>query len=104
MIPTIGRIVHYRLSDEDAAAINKRRSDAAAHLAEHREASSGVAVHVGNSVSAGDTYPLVITRTWGDTEGCAVNGQVLLDGSDTLWVTSVSEGDSNRQWSVPPRV
>lgn len=101
MNPTIGRIVHYRLSDQDAAQINKRRADASAHMAEHRENSNGVVVHVGNSVQAGDVYPLVITRTWG---GSAVNGQVLLDGSDTLWVTSVTEGEGLRNWSWPPRV
>lgn len=104
MIPTIGRIVHYRLSEQDATRINKRRADATAHMGEHRENSNGVVVHVGNSVRTGDIYPLFITRTWGDTEGSAVNGQVLLDGADTLWVTSVSEGDDERCWFVPPRV
>lgn len=104
MIPTIGRIVHYRLSDQDVQQINKRRADAGAHMVEHRENSNGVVVHCGNPVTTGDVYPLVITRTWGDTEGSSVNGQVLLDGNDTLWVTSVSEGDGERHWFVPPRV
>jgi hypothetical protein len=99
MTPTIGRIVHYYLSDQDAAQINKRRADASAHLAEHRE--NGNVVHMGNTVQGGDVYPLAITRTWG---GAAVNGQVLLDGSDTLWVTSVTEGDGQRNWFWPPRV
>lgn len=104
MIPTIGRIVHYRLAEQDAQQINKRRADALARMGEHRENSNGAAIHVGNDVRTGDVYPLVITRTWGDSEGSAVNGQVLLDGSDTLWVTSVNEGDGLRQWFVPPRV
>lgn len=104
MIPTIGRIVHYRLSEQDATQINRRRADASAHLSEHRENSTGVVVHAGNSVAAGDVYPLVITRVWGNVEGSAVNGQVLLDGNDTLWVTSVTEGDGPRQWFAPPRV
>lgn len=87
MIPTIGRIVHYRLCEQDANQINKRRADATA-----------------NPVAQGDVYPLVITRVWGATDGSAVNGQVLLDGTDSLWVTSVSEGDGERNWFVPPRV
>jgi hypothetical protein len=104
MIPSIGRIVHYCLSEQDATQINKRRADAAAHMEEHRENSTGVAVHVGNNVVAGQVFPLVITRAWGAAEGSAVNGQVLLDGTDTLWVTSVSEGAGERHWIAPPRV
>ena len=49
-------------------------------------------------------YPLVITRVWGDQEGSAVNGQVLLDGNDTFWATSRNEGEGPGFWSVPPRV
>ncbi len=101
MIPTIGRIVHYRLSEQDAAQINKRRADATSHMPEHRENSNGVVIHIGNSVWPGDVYALVITRTWG---GTVVNGQVLLDGSDTLWVASVTEGEGPRNWFWPPRV
>lgn len=89
MIPTIGRIVHYRLSEHDVAQINQSRADG---------------VGRGNSVAAGDVFPLMITRAWGNTEGSAVNGQVLLDGNDSLWVTSRVEGDGPFQWFVPPRV
>jgi len=46
----------------------------------------------------------VITRVWGQTEGSAVNGQVLLDGDDTLWVTSVTQGPDARQWRPFARV
>lgn len=84
--PTVGRIVHYRLSEQDAQQITDRRRDA------------GV---FGNPVPAGDTYPMVIVRVWSTT---LVNGQVLLDGPDTLWVTSVTLGDGPRTWSWPPRV
>lgn len=102
MIPTPGRIVEYTLTDLDAASINKRRNDAAKSGIAREE--SGAVVHFGNSVSEGDTYPLVITRVWGNTEGSAVNGQVLLDGNDTLWVTSATEGDGERHWRPFPRV
>jgi hypothetical protein len=60
-------------------------------------------------------YPLVITRVWSDNpaETTCVNGQVLLDGNDNLWVTSRSQDtvDVDRlepitpgRWFAPPRV
>jgi hypothetical protein len=89
--PTIGRIVHYTLSEDDAKAIHKRRSDAAG-------------LHIGNAVDAGDVFPMMITRVWGDTPESAVNGQVLLDGTDVLWACSVQQGTGPRTWCWPPRV
>ena len=106
MIPSPGRIVHYTLTEQDAEQINRRRQHANLHMKEHQEASTGVMVHAGNAVTAGDVYPLVITRVWADdpTPETAVNGQVLLDGNDHLWVTSVQQGDGERQWREPARV
>jgi len=116
LIPSLGRIVLYKMTAQDADAINKRRKDAATHLDTHRVNSNGVQVHVGNQVTAGDVYPMIITRVWGDTETSSVNGQVLLDGNDLFWVTSVSqaiptdalehslESLPERRWIVPPRV
>lgn len=102
MIPTPGRIVEYTLSVQDAEEINRRRKDAAE--SNIRAEKSGAVVHFGNSVQSGETYPMVIVRAWGSTEESSVNGQVLLDGSDTLWVTSVSQGDGDRKWRPFPRV
>jgi hypothetical protein len=102
MIPTQGRIVQYTLSEQDAAAINKRRKDA--HESQIAASNSGAVVHHGNGVQSGDTYPMVIVRCWGTTEESSVNGQVLLDGNDTYWATSVSQGDGERQWREFPRV
>jgi hypothetical protein len=92
MIPSIGRIVHLRLSEGCAASINKARAE------------SGGALK-GNTAKEGDVYPLLITRVWGDepTETTPVNGQVHLDGNDCLWVTSVVQGDGPGQWFAPPR-
>ncbi len=107
-IPTIGRIVHYALSESDAAAINRRRDDAIA--ARHNPATvdtklkpTGEQVHTGNRASEGDVYPMVIVRCWGTTPVSAVNGQVLLDGNDTLWVTSVTVGEGPRRFVWPSR-
>lgn len=104
MIPSVGRIVHYRLSEHDALAITQRRDDARRSRIAHDK--TGAVVHVGNPVKAGDVYPMLITRIWAEepTETTAVQGQVFLDGNDNLWVTSVQQGDGERQWSAPPRV
>jgi len=90
MIPSPGRIVQYTLSAQDAAKINQARE-----VTECEE---------GNRVAAGETYPMVIVRCWGTTEESSVNGQVLLDGNDTCWATSVSQGDGERHWREFPRV
>lgn len=101
--PSLGRIVHYTLSASDAEQINRRRSDAQRNMAEHQQAATGAQVHVGNSVSAGDVYPLVITRVWNHGPGGGVNGQVLLDGNDLFWATSVTEGEGQRHYAWPQR-
>lgn len=101
MIPSPGRIVQYELTDSDVEQINRRRKDA-------REngivGTTGFMLHVGNDVRAGDKFPMIITRAWGNTEGAAVNGQVMLDGNDTFWATSISYGDGPRRYKEFPRV
>lgn len=88
-VPTIGRIVHYTLSEQDVLRVHSNRSVA------HYPASNGA--------SAGQAYPAVIVRVWGDTPEALVNLQVLLDGPDTLWVTSVAEGDGAGKYAWPTR-
>lgn len=83
--PTVGRIVHYRLSESDVALIAAKRKAGGTF---------------GNGVREGDTYPMLIVRVWNPT---LVQGQVFLDGPDTLWATSVAEGDGPRTWSWPKR-
>ena len=78
--PTIGRIVHYTLTAEDA---NRVRS---ARLA---RADAGLRVQ-GYSPSPGQVLPMIITAVGGDF----VNGQVFLDSDDILWVSTVRESDS----------
>lgn len=100
-VPSIGRIVHYRLNAHDAGAINRRRDDAFQHR--DTRTADGSQIHTGNGAHPGDAYPLIITRVWGTDPGCAVNGQVLLDGNDTLWVTSRCGGEGEGQYSWPVR-
>jgi hypothetical protein len=104
MIPSPGRIVHYRLTAQDAQEVNRRRADARASVISSSK--SGAQIHVGNGVTEGDVYPLIITRVWSQepTEQTSVNGQVLLDGNDCLWATSRQQGTEPGQWSEPRRI
>ncbi|MFI0897077.1 hypothetical protein [Streptomyces sp. NPDC020983] len=104
MQPTIGRIVHYALTQADANAINKRRADAKNLNAAGVTLASqelGPQIHVGNHATAGDYLPAMIVATFG---GPATNLQVFLDGNDTYWATSRTEGDGPGFWTWPPRV
>lgn len=89
--PTIGRIVHYTLNAQDVALIDEQREKAGT-------------INRANHVRVGDIYPAVVVRVWGDTPGSSVNLQVLLDGPDTYWATSRSEGEGEFYWCWPPRV
>lgn len=116
--PSLGRIVLYRLDEYDAAAIRHRRGQRveASDLTVEGLRSIVTVFAAGNNPAAGDVYPMVITRVWGPTPESAANGQVLLDGDDTLWVTSRSQwvtdpGEERTvealpegRWMAPPRV
>jgi len=101
MTPTIGRIVHYRLTEEEALATDKRREDARQQREQMQRTRPGFQAHIGNQLTGGEIVPMMITYI---PPANGVNGQVLLDGSDSLWVTSVKEGDGPGEWSWPPRV
>lgn len=102
--PSIGRSVHYRLTAAQAAEINRRRTTSAsiAERIKHQVWPLGAQAHIGNSHTEGQVLPLTIVVVH-DEPLVTVNGQALLDGNDTLWVTSASEGDQPGQWSWPPR-
>jgi hypothetical protein len=90
LIPTLGRIVHYALTTTDADAINRRRQGAQTRAAANR--GEGIVVHTGNVCRGGDIFPMIITRIWSpNDESSEVNGQLFLDGNDTLWVTSIHQ-------------
>jgi hypothetical protein len=104
MVPTICRVVTYTLDAYDADAITRRRAAANTNLADHRARMDGSQLHIGNGVRAGDAFPMIIVRVWGSEPTSAVNGQVLLDGCDTHWVTSVTVGEGPRHFAWPARV
>ncbi len=123
-VPSIGRIVLYTLTADDAAQINRRRTTGASianrllwgFAGLHSEAlpassmdgevrswPAGAQAHIGNAVAEGDVFPMLITRVWGPSPGSAVNGQAFLDGTDVLWVTSVMVGEGPRTFKWPTR-
>ncbi|MES2671606.1 MAG: hypothetical protein V4673_14480 [Pseudomonadota bacterium] len=95
MIPTIGRIVHYALTQLDAEAITQRR--------EGQLCTQGESIRRGNPVKEGDVFPMMITRAWGDAETSSVNGQLFMDGNDSHWLTSVSVGEGPGKFAWPQR-
>ena len=108
--PTIGRIVHYELSEADANLINERYATTKALARQPREIqvgvklvplATGVQSYMGNFVASGDLFPLIIVRVW---QNNAVNGQVILDGNDSFWACSVGEGDGPGKWHWPALV
>ena len=125
MEPTVGRIVHYRLTREDASTANWMRVRAHEHLLEHRQ--SGVQWHEGHQVHRGDVVPLLIVSVtpWifdPEKSVCrdympdvepewsfplshwAVSGQAFLQGNDTVHVVDAPEGVWNGAWSWTPRI
>jgi hypothetical protein len=102
--PTIGRIVHYKLSEQDAQEINRRRADYHRFMASgHKDSwvATGHVGHVGNHVRAGEVYPAMVVRTWEGVNYPGVNLQVTLDGNDTYWATSRVEGEQPGEWLWP---
>jgi hypothetical protein len=99
-VPSIGRIVRYTLSESDAEAVNRRRDDWTANGYVTQPA-TGFQAHVGNRAEAGQVCPMLIVRVWGETPESSVNGAVILDGNDALWVTSRSVGDGPGHYAWP---
>lgn len=106
--PSAGRIVHLRLSKEQAEQINRRRTTSTAIYERLQSGAwpAGAQAHIGNIAAEGDIVPLLVVRVWPDEYGPGipgVNGQAFLDGNDTLWVTSAREGTEPGTWFWPPR-
>ncbi|MGC5009763.1 hypothetical protein ACLQ2R_03255 [Streptosporangium sp. DT93] len=94
--PTLGDFVLYTLTEQDAYAINQRRTDG--DRARASDAHNGVVIHSGNSVIPGDVFPALVVRVW-ESSFNSVNLHVFLDGIDTYWATSKSEGDEPGTWA-----
>lgn len=93
-----GRIVYFVLDEMHARSINGRYADA--HSPAGVDATvkkSGVQIHVGNRVHAGDICPAMVTAVHTDTGLC--NLKVMLDGNDIYWATSVDYHTDKRHGS-----
>lgn len=91
---TIGRIVHYRVSETDAKHINGFYEYGGRR---------------GNLAKAGDVYPAMIVAVWGDPQDSqtVVNLQVFVDADFPYWTSSVHQEVELGQvgvWFWPPRI
>lgn len=104
---TIGRLVHYVLSEEDAAKINGRRTDGASiqdRILEDKWP-CGAQAHIGNKAVAGDVLPALVVKVLPNEQA---NLQVFLDGNDVFWATTRAQAAAGRtelgRWHWPARV
>lgn len=95
--PTVGRIVYYKLSEQDALSINKRRKDFQEDP--KKEIGTGEQYHVGNRVEVGQIVAAIVVAVWSPT---LLNLKCMLDGNDDLWVTGAQQGDQDRNWDWMP--
>ena len=110
MKPSIGRIVHYTLTEQDAQQINRRRTSGSSIADRIKEDKwpIGAQAHIGNSAYAGQSYPCIIVCIWPNEYGPdfdGINGQVILDANDQFWITSIAEAAEATpgKWNWPPR-
>lgn len=82
----LGRTVHYVLTGLDAQVINSKRIN----LNTASLVPQSAQAHIGTEVKAGQECVMIVVAVLGPA---MVNGQVLLDGNDVLWVTSVSRNN-----------
>lgn len=94
---TIGRIVHYVLSEQDVKAINRQRVYGVGPV--------GVQAYVGNQAIKGESVPALVVWPH-DNEQQTFNGPAFLDGNDVLWLTSVPYNADSvpGTWHWPPIV
>ena len=115
MQPSICRTVVYQLSEKDATEINRRRTtpeSIARRIQKGRETLGclpqgepieswpiGAQAHIGIVAEKGEEFPLIIVRV----SGYLVSGQVLLDGTDVLWIRNAAMGSLPGCWRWPVR-
>lgn len=102
---SLGRIVHYALTEQDVEQISRRRTEPSriADLIKKSVWVPGVQAHIGNPVRVGQVFAADVVAVDPDVPS-VFNLRVKLDGTDVLWVQSVTEGDEPGNWFWPPRV
>jgi hypothetical protein len=95
MKPTIGRIVNYKLNQEDKSLL----SNAFMIVSDTIEGQQLVYDGSGRSNNNQDELPAIIVSVWSDT---CINLQVFVDGNTgILWKTSINQGNEAGQWNWP---
>jgi hypothetical protein len=88
MMPDIGQVVLYSLTEQQAEEINRRRQQSSD-------------LGYGSGVIPGDVVPMLVEAcAAGYDDGiCAIAGRLLLDDEDeNWWVTSIVEGVAPGAW------
>lgn len=85
MKPTVGRIIHYVVTEADRAHVDALRAEGIVHL---------------NPLSTQQHLPAIVIVPWSEE---TVNAQVLLDGATVLWKTSIKHGTVPGTWHWPER-
>lgn len=82
----LGMRVLYVMDDGDVQAVNAQRS-------------VSKNIFRGTDPVRKQMLPMVVTKIWGspDDKMCTVNGQVFMDGNDTLWVSGRMRRASEQQ-------
>jgi hypothetical protein len=89
-----GVIVHYVMSESDVMTMESHRQIAAF---DGRDFPANVRSNVGNYASPGQHLPMIVVVVWPNEFGPdqpGVNGQLFLDGNDTMWITSARHDES----------
>jgi hypothetical protein len=93
--PSVGRIVHYRLTEMDTDHIEAKRAAA------RRRTKFTDGWPKANDVQIDQCYAMVIVAVGSND---LINGKVLLDGEDEFWLNCPPEGDDAGCWHWPERV
>ncbi len=101
---TVGRIVHYVLTEEDAKQINRRRTNSESIKLRMAGGSwpTGAQAHIGKEAKAGQHFPMIVAEV-DPSDIYGVDGQVFLNGNDTYWVQSRKEDVAPGSWHWPER-
>jgi hypothetical protein len=95
-LPTKGRTVLYLPTPTERLEVAARRRRAPVSAARKL----GVQGHAGRVPDEGEVFPLVVT---GSPAPGQVEGQVVLPGTDQLYVPAAAEGEGPGCWRWPPR-
>lgn len=93
--PSIGRIVHYRVTAAEATRSNARREWGLMFFPKALRPR-----YAETPLEAGAVVPVMVT---GVHQTGWISGVAFLDGDDTLWIGAATEGDKPGAWFWPPR-